>query len=202
MVSILYEYRWYFPLNFVEANFLVSREAHFFGAYACAFYTHIVSGPIALLNAAFLMFSGDRFIRLKLHRWMGRLQILFVSLVCVSGVVMARQAFAGPIAGVGFGVLAVLTMATAVASAYCAIKRQFISHRKWATRCFILLCSPMLLRLISGAAIVLGVESESIYRLNAWFSWLIPLAIFESVHSQILKPRIFTWRRLSNDELI
>ena len=56
----------------------------------------------------------------------------------------------------------------------------FQLHQRWASRCFLFLCSPLLLRLISGAAIVMQLESDAFYRFNAWGSWLIPLAILET----------------------
>ena len=53
-------------------------------------------------------------------------------------------------------------------------------HKRLAVYCFILLTSPLLLRLASGAAILMGCESELFYQLNAWLSWLAPLAAYEA----------------------
>ncbi|MEZ6074674.1 MAG: DUF2306 domain-containing protein [Pirellulaceae bacterium] len=92
-----------------------------------------------------------------------------------SGLVMAYQAYAGPPAAAGFGILSLLTAAAALMTAYHARARNFALHRRWAERCFLLLISPLILRLIAGAVIVMDVESELTYRLNAWLSWLVPL---------------------------
>jgi hypothetical protein len=47
-------------------------------------------------------------------------------------------------------------------------------------RAFVLLCSAVALRLISGAAGLVGVpDPEAAYVIAAWASWLIPLAGFE-----------------------
>ena len=67
-VSILYEYRWYFPADFVRSDFLLDRQDYFYGSYSIAFYTHIVSGPIAVLIGAFLISSGSRKRFRRLHR--------------------------------------------------------------------------------------------------------------------------------------
>lgn len=104
--------------------------------------------------------------------------ILFVALV-PSGLVMASQAQAGPIAAYGFTLLSLATAGCAAAAVYRITIGQIDAHRRWAARCFVLLCSPLLLRLMSGAVIVMQRESDWFYRANAWISWLLPLAIYE-----------------------
>ena len=115
-----------------------------------------------------------------MHRYIGRAQMLIViGVVAPSGLVMATQAYTGPIAAYGFFVHSLATAVCALAAARLAMQRQFPAHRVWATRCFILLCGPLLLRVISGATIVMNVDNDWTYRLTVWFSWLLPLAIFE-----------------------
>ena len=179
-VSILYEYRWYFPADFVRANFLLDRQDYFYGTYSAAFYTHIISGPIALLIGAFLVWSGTRQRFRRLHRLAGRIQLpLVVLLVVPSGMVMATKALTGPIAGAGFMVLAALTAGSMVATVQFARAGKLKLHRQWATRSFLLLCSPFLLRLMNGATIVSGTDSETTYQLTAWLSWILPLATYQ-----------------------
>jgi hypothetical protein len=189
LIEILAEYRWYFPLDFEQSSFLSGRRSTFIGIYPVAFFAHLVSAPLALLIGALLMISGSRSRFRGLHRSLGKIQILIVLCAVVpSGVVMARQAYAGPIAAAGFLLLAIATGVCAVAAVYCALTRRFRAHQKWATRCFILLVSPLLLRLIGGATIVLQLEPESTYRMSAWISWLAPLAILECWWSRRLRP--------------
>jgi len=179
LAMIVYEYRNYFPANF-ESNFLSGRESFFSGSYGFAFYSHIISGPICLLIAAFLMFSGKRKSLRHWHRRLGKTLAYLVLLVMLpSGLVMATRALTGPIAGAAFFVLVLATAFCVSLASWHASQRRFAIHQVWATRSFILLCSPMLLRLMTGATIVLEVESEWTYRFAAWGSWLIPLAVFE-----------------------
>ena len=181
LLTIVYEYRWYFPPNFEDSAFLTGRQEYFDGVYRAAFYGHIISGPVAVVLGFILLISGGRLRVRRLHRWLGRSQFLIVMLVIVpSGLVMATHAFTGPIAGWGFASLSLATGACMVIAVQQARSRKFASHRRWATRCFILLCSPLLLRLMSGAVIVFQLESDLTYRLSAWLSWLIPLAIYEA----------------------
>lgn len=179
LLAILWEYRWYFPADF-DASFLSGRRYTFDGVYRVAFYTHIISGPVALLLGLFLILSGPRVRFSRLHRVVGRVLAAIVLVIVVpSGLVMASEAYAGPIAGWGFASLSIATGVSIAAAAYFARKRQLALHQRWAGRCFILLCSPLLLRVISGAVIAMQLESDWSYRFNAWASWLLPLAVFE-----------------------
>ncbi len=180
-VSVLYEYRWYFPPDFDSSAFLSGRRYTFVGTYRAAFYTHILSGPFAILFGVLLMLTGGRPKSLKLHRFAGRLQMLIVLTVVVpSGLLMAQQAYAGPVAVYGFTSLSIATGSCAGFALYFARTHNVKRHRVWATRCFVLLASVLLLRVVSGAAIVMQLDSESFYRMNAWLSWLVPMAAYET----------------------
>ncbi len=179
LVMVVAEYRNYFPANFAS-DFLIGKEGFFHGSYRIAFYVHICTGPIALLIAAYLMFSGLRRDHRGLHRALGKTLVCLTTLLMLpSGMVMATRALTGPIAGVAFFLLSGLTAVCIVMSAWHAKNRRFAVHRVWATRSFLLLTSPLLLRLMTGATIVLDVESDWTYRFAAWGSWFVPLTIFE-----------------------
>jgi uncharacterized membrane protein len=179
LVSILIEYRWYFPADF-DSAFLTGREKIFHGLYATAFYVHVVTGPMTVVLAALLMWSRGRTGYRSLHRWAGRSQALLVLGALVpSGLVMTRHAFAGPIAAVGFMALSLITATCMAAAVYYACARQFSLHQRWATRCFLALISPLILRVVSGGLIVTHLDTPLAYCLNAWLSWLIPLALYE-----------------------
>lgn len=180
LIALLAEYRWYFPADFEHSAFLTGRRETFVGSYAAAFYVHILSGPPAILLAFFMMISGGQKWLRPWHRVAGRLLAAIVlGLLVPSGLVMARRAFAGPIAGAGLAALSITTAVCVLVAAYFATKKNFPSHRRWAIRGFILLTSPLVLRLASGVAIAAGWESEWFYRFNAWLSWLLPLVVYE-----------------------
>ncbi|MEM9588927.1 MAG: DUF1559 domain-containing protein, partial [Planctomycetota bacterium] len=67
-------------------------------------------------------------------------------------------------------------------------------HRRWAVRCFLLLCAPLLLRFVSGVLIVTNLDSELTYRCNAWLSWATPLLLGEA-RKTTLVARIWPRRR-------
>jgi hypothetical protein len=186
--SVVLQYRDYFPPNF-QSDFLRGREAYFQRSYQWAFYVHLAGGPLALVLGLVLVSERFRLRFPKWHRRLGRIQavaVLFV--VAPSGLWMARHAQAGPIAGLGFFVLALLTGATVAMGWRAAMQRRFGVHRRWMWRCYLLLCSTVVLRLTAGLATVTGVDSTWIDPFIAWASWLVPLAAFELngiVHRQL-----------------
>ncbi|MCA9125916.1 MAG: DUF2306 domain-containing protein [Planctomycetales bacterium] len=178
-VSLLTEYRWYFPPDFDSSLFLAGRQAGFRGVYPVAFFCHIIVGPVTLILATLLAIR-TRFKNARLHRLLGRAQFIVVlGLLLPSGLVMATQAHAGVLAGLGLAGLALATAVAMLAAARHAWLRQFKLHQRWATRCLILLFSPLLLRVMIGATVILKLEANHLEALIAWLSWIVPLAIYE-----------------------
>jgi hypothetical protein len=177
--SVISHYHDYFPPDFAS-DFLRGREGHFRGAYRWAFYTHILSGPVSLIVGLILVAGVSRARFPTWHRQLGRLQVACVLLlVTPSGLWMAYHAAAGPIAAVGLAVLAIATATCASLGARSAAMRRFADHRRWMWRCYLLLCSAVVLRLIGGLATVTGMVALWVDPLAAWMSWLVPLAVFE-----------------------
>jgi hypothetical protein len=173
----LANYADYFPANF-RADFLIGRERYFQGTYQWAFYVHIVAGPVVLL-AGLIQFSKT--FRRHFPQWNRRLGQVY--LVCVltiivpSGLWMAKYAQSGAIAGAGFAVLAIVTAICAAMGWRTAVARQFDLHRIWMQRCYVLLCSAVVLRVIGGASDVMDLDWT--YPVAAWISWLLPLLVLE-----------------------
>jgi hypothetical protein len=182
LAATLANYPDYFPPNF-DALFLQGREATFTGAYRAAFYVHIFSGPVVLFNGLILLSESVRRRHGGLHRWLGRLQVVVLLLFLLpSSVVMSRHAFSGWPAGLSFLVLSAATASCAIIGVIHARRRRYGQHRRWMLRSYVLICSAVALRLISGAAELVGVPSpEGAYIVAAWSSWLLPLAACEIV---------------------
>lgn len=181
LVGIVSQYRWCFPPDFHSPNFLQGRKAFFTGNYRIAFYSHILCGPFAILIGMFLYWSGSRNFRLKSHRVLGKIQFLLVAVVLApTGLVMATRAQTGILAGIGFALLAILTLTATILSVVHVRRGELIQHRRWASRLLILLLSPILLRIFSMAFGTIGIESPAAYQFSAWGSWLMPLIAFEA----------------------
>ena len=180
LIGILLEYRWYFPLDFAQSSFFLGRQAIFSGWYPVAFYVHIIASPIALLLTTWLIFSGQRSGNMRWHRYAGRtLGVLVLLGVLPSGMVMATKAIGGPVSAWGLFALATATGLTVVMAAVRARQHSYVPHRRWATRCFLLLLSPLLLRMVIGLNTVVGFDYLTVYQWSAWLSWLVPLLVYE-----------------------
>jgi hypothetical protein len=178
--SVVLGYRSYLPPDF-DSDFLLGREAYFFGAYQWAFYAHLVSGPLTLLAGTLLVSDRVRRRVPRLHRLLGRFQVASILLVLTpSGLWMAWYAVTGAVAGAGLAVLAIVTAACAAQGWRLAVARRFDDHRRWMWRTYVLLCSAVVIRLIGGLSAVLAIEVLWLYPLSCWISWLVPLAAYEA----------------------
>jgi hypothetical protein len=173
------DYQHYFPADF-NFDFLRGREPYFRGVYWWAFYTHILSGPVALLLGLILVVERSRPRFPAWHRRLGWLQVgCVLLLVTPSGLWMAYYAAAGPVAAVSLAALAIATAVCVVLGARSAMMRKFAAHRIWMWRCYVLLCSAVVLRVIGGLSTVMGAEAAWVDPLATWMSWLAPLSAFE-----------------------
>jgi hypothetical protein len=179
LAAILANYPDYFPPDF-GSLFLQGREATFTGPYRAAFYAHVLSGPVVLVNGLLLL-GGPLRRYGRLHRALGRAQVaVLLGVMLPSGVVMSGSAFGGRAAGLSFLALSAATAWCATAGVVHARRRRYDRHHRWTARCYVLICSAVVLRLISGAAGVVGVPSpERAYVVASWCSWLVPLAAYE-----------------------
>jgi uncharacterized membrane protein YozB (DUF420 family) len=114
---------------------------------------------------------------------LGRIQVVILLVfVLPSSVVMSRHAFGGWPAGLSFVLLTAATASCAIMGVVQARRRRFELHRRWMLRTYVLICSAVVLRLISGAAGLVGVPSpEHAYVFAAWSSWLLPAAAYEII---------------------
>jgi len=178
-LGVVVGYRDYWPPDF-NSDFLLGRESYFFGAYAIAFYAHLISGPLTLVVGTILVSERFRRRAPKWHRALGKLQVACVVLVLApSGLWMAWYAVSGAVAGMGLGLLAIATAACAVMGWRAAVGRRFDEHRCWMWRTYLLLCSAVVIRLIGGSATVFEVDALWVYPLSAWASWLAPILVYE-----------------------
>jgi len=178
-VAVVIGYRNYLPPNFAS-DFLLGREAYFFGPYRWAFYTHIAIGPFTLLAGLLLMSERFRLRWPMWHRGLGRAQVACILLLLTpSGLWMAFYAATGPIATASFSTLAFATAACAAMGWRTAVQRRFVVHRVWMWRTFLLLCSAVVLRVAGGLGTVLQIDVAWYDPVASWACWVVPLGVFE-----------------------
>lgn len=191
--SVVIGYRSYLPPDF-GSDFLLGREAYFFGAYAWAFYAHLVAGPASLMLGLILVSESVRRHAPRWHRLLGRLQVANILLVLVpSGLWMAWYAATGAVAGAGLALLAVATAVCTILGWRLAVARRFADHRRWMGRTFVLLCSAVVIRLLGGLATVFQFDADWVYPASVWTSWLAPLIAFECWPQRGIGPRATSW---------
>ena len=105
-----------------------------------------------LFNGLILLSEYVRRRHSRWHRWLGRVQVVvLLLLVLPSSLVMSGQAFGGWPAGLSS--LAVRDdRDCAIVGVVQACRKRFDRHRRWMLRCYVLICSAVVLRLISGTA--------------------------------------------------
>ncbi len=169
----------YFPPNFY-AEFLSGRQHYFFGPYQWAFWIHILFSPLVMISGLVLLGSGLRPGFRIWHRWLGRVHtVIVLGLVAPSGLWMSFYTLTGAWAGTAFAFSSCMTFACAAMGWRCALARQFNAHSVWMTRCYLLLCSAIVLRLLSGAATVFHSDQIWTYPVFAWISTTVPVATYE-----------------------
>lgn len=168
----------------MEANLL---------AHSTGIYTHAFASIVALALGPFQFSARLRQNHRNFHRWLGRGYLAVGVLVGgLSGLYMSQYAFGGPVAQLGFALLAVLWLYTGW-RAYLAVRRGAIDeHRQWMVRNFSLTFAAVTLRLYLPASMAAGVEFATAYPVIAWLCW-VPNVLFaewryNSAHNRVLQP--------------
>jgi uncharacterized membrane protein len=140
---------------------------------------HFSGGGVALIVGAF-QFNGRLRARLpRLHRWAGRVHVLAVAIGGLAGLIMALDASGGPIARVGFSLLALLWLFS-TGAAYVHIRQRNVgAHRTWMIRGYALTLAAVTLRIYLPISLLAGVPMAVAYPAIAWLCWVPNLLIAE-----------------------
>jgi len=139
---------------------------------------HVAGAGTALLVACFQFLPAVRRRRV-LHRWLGRIYATACIAGGAAGFVLAFGTTAGPVAAVGFGLLAPIWIYTTTQGWLSARTRRFDEHRRWMIRSFSLTFAAVTLRLYLPIGIMSGLTFEQIYVATAWISWIPNLIVAE-----------------------
>ena len=136
--------------------------------------THMIAAPIALLIGPFQFLTNVRARRPALHRWMGRTYVAACLTAGVAGLATAPFASGGPIAGFGFGILAILWIAATAGAWRAALKRDFALHRRLMRYSFAMTFAAVTLRLqIPIGVVYFGyADYQSLSVWLAYTSWI------------------------------
>jgi uncharacterized membrane protein len=170
-VSLL---RYFTSLQTPPDVILENRFAHPF------LWFHVAGGVTALIVAPlqFVRRIRDRFP--AFHRALGRTYAIACLTAAPAGIMLAIGTLAGPVAGTGFAISAVLWLLFTFLGVRAAIQHRFDDHRAWMIRSYAITSTAITLRLmLPFSALVLKLPFVPAYTVIAWASWLTNLAIAE-----------------------
>ena len=139
---------------------------------------HAACAATALLTVAFQLLPAIRR-RRAIHRWIGRVYATAAIVGGASGLALAVGTTAGPVAGVGFGLLAVLWLYFTSQGWLTARARRFDEHRRWMIRSFSLTFAAVTLRVYMPLAEAAGLDGAQAYVAVAWLAWVPNLVLAE-----------------------
>jgi uncharacterized membrane protein len=118
--------------------------------------THMLIAPLALLLGPFQFIGAIRARAPRLHRYVGRIYVASCVIAGVAGFATALHASGGPVAGWGFGILAMLWVAASLGGMFAAMRRQFQLHRLLMSLSYAMTFSAVTLRLQIPIGFMLG----------------------------------------------
>ena len=155
---------------------------------------HMLIAPVALALGPLQFYPGMRARHPALHRWSGRVYVLACLIGGAGALATSPFASGGWVAGLGFGLLAILWIGTTTAAWISAVLRKFEWHRLLMRFSYALTFGAVVLRLQIPIGFMLGYSSYSdMSRVLAYTSW-IPNVVIVALYS-ILEAR---WRSRSS----
>src|SRR5579859_1442966 len=147
--------------------------------------THMVVAPLALLVGPFQFISAIRARAPRVHRYAGRLYVVSCVIAGISGFATALHASGGPVAGWGFGILAILWVATTLAGWRAAVARKLELHRLLMRLSYAMTFGAVTLRLQIPIGLLFGYHSYA--EMSVWLAWTawIPNVIAVLIYSAL-----------------
>jgi hypothetical protein len=150
---------------------------------------HMLIAPIPLLVGPFQFIPSLRARHPKVHRYLGRIYVAGCVIAGIGALAVVPHASGGPVAGWGFGILAVLWIAATLGGWWSAMRRQFELHRLLMRLSYAMTFGAVTLRLQIPLGFMLGYHSYS--EMSVWLaytSW-IPNVLAVLAYSALAKVR-------------
>ncbi|MDO8296136.1 MAG: DUF2306 domain-containing protein [Caulobacter sp.] len=106
------------------------------------------------------------------HRVVGVIYVAACLLSAPAGLLLAFGATAGPIAGAGFGLLALAWFGTTAMGLRAVLLGEYQAHRRWMIRSFALTFAAVTLRLYLFGGPLVGFAGLDAYRAIAFLCWV------------------------------
>ena len=151
--------------------------------------THMLIAPLALLSGALQFLPSLRARYPRAHRYLGRIYVTCCVIAGVAALTMVPHALGGPVAGLGFGILAILWIGTTLAGWWAAVRRKLELHRLFMRLSYAMAFGGVTLRLQIPIGFMLGYTSYA--AMSVWLaytSW-IPNVIAVGVYWALERAR-------------
>jgi len=142
------------------------------------FLAHVAGGVTALALGAFQLVTW-RGPRRAWHRMAGRVYVVACLVGALAGLGLALTTSAGPLAGLGFGLLAVVWFATTTLAWRKAVAGDFAQHRRWMIRSLALTFAAVTLRVMIPLSMMNGLDFAIAYPAIAFLCWIPNLIVIE-----------------------
>ena len=139
---------------------------------------HVAASLVALALGPWQFIPALRR-RKALHRGIGFVYFLAVFVGGISGMFTAFIAQGGLVSRVGFVVLSLLWIISAIAALRSIKRGDYRSHEAWAIRSFALTFAAVTIRLQLGAGFAAGQRFEDFYWMLSWTCWIPNLLVAE-----------------------
>lgn len=146
--------------------------------------SHAVGAVLALALGPFQFWPWLRRRARRLHRAAGIAYLSGVAVAAPTGLVMGCMAYGGPPAQLGFSVMAVFWLGSAIQAYRAALQRRFADHERHMIRNYALTFGAVLVRLYLALAMRAGMSFELVYPWISWLSWVPTLLFAELVFIQ------------------
>jgi uncharacterized membrane protein len=131
--------------------------------------THMLIAPLALALGPFQFMKSVRNRAPRLHRHMGRIYVASCVIAGIAGLSTAVHASGGPVAGWGFGILAVLWVATSLGGMFAAMGRRLQLHRLLMALSYAMTFAAVTLRLQIPIGFMLGYPGYP--QMSVWLAY-------------------------------
>ena len=175
----------YFYADHLPSYFTFTEESY--GAYywqkRLALVFHLFGGSLALFTGVPQLWSGLRSRAMSLHRWIGRLYLLGVSIACAGLFIMTTTPLEGSNWGFQFALFAAgLVWVLTTGFAYLAIRRRnLVLHKQWMIRSYMVTFAFVTFRFLTDYLpwAAWGLNGNEFMTAMVWASWVPPLVAYD-----------------------
>jgi hypothetical protein len=142
---------------------------------------HLGCGAIALVIGPFQFIPRIRQKAPQIHRWAGRIYLIAILFGTIAATYMGLVITETKALGQALLFLAGAWATTSLVAWIAALRRQFVLHREWMIRSYVVTFAFVLFRLLGGLGAFAWLSDDASMVMNSWLAWAIPLLITQVV---------------------